>query len=270
MKNADKYKVYCHINKINNKRYYGITMQDINRRWSNGRTYKPKNENHNSRFYNAILKYGWDNFEHIILCDNLNKKEAEDLEIKFIKEYDTTNPEKGYNIQSGGNSKGRNTDEIRKRISEGRKKKVLQIDKKDYSVIKIWDSGEDASISLNIAHANISKCISGERMSAGGYIWRFEKDYSNAEAIDELISKEIKEFKDTHKRKISLNTLKKAHEATSKKVAQINKETGEVIAHYNSISEASRITDIGISNISRVCLRERGSAGGYVWKFSES
>lgn len=270
MKNVDKYKVYCHINKINNKRYYGITMQDINRRWTNGRTYKPKNENHNSRFYNAILKYGWDNFEHIILCDNLNKKEAEDLEVKFIKEYDTTNPEKGYNIQAGGNSKGRNTDEIRERISKGRMKKVVQINKKDYSIIKVWDSGEEASLTLGIHQSNMSKCLSGERISTGGYIWSFYDESENSEELALRIESMVKEKRNSRKHTLSESHKIKLIKSTSKKVAMLNKNTLEQINAFKSMSEASRATGVGVTNISEVCRGIRGSAGGYIWRFLES
>ena len=52
------YKVYVHINKINGKRYYGITKQKrIKRRWENGKGYKKQ-----SYFYSDIEKYGWGNF----------------------------------------------------------------------------------------------------------------------------------------------------------------------------------------------------------------
>ena len=99
------YKVYVHINKINNKRYYGITCQNINERWRNGKGYKNhKNSKKDTYFYNAINKYGWDNFTHEVLFDNLSKEEACLLEQCYIALYDTTNRNKGYNRTTGGES----------------------------------------------------------------------------------------------------------------------------------------------------------------------
>ena len=66
----DKYTVYVHINKINHKKYIGITKQKPEDRWGkNGENYKES-----PHFYAAIQKYGWDNFEHIILKENLTKE----------------------------------------------------------------------------------------------------------------------------------------------------------------------------------------------------
>ena len=90
------YTVYMHI-APNKKRYIGITSQNPERRWRSGNAYK-----HNDYFTNAIEKYGWDNFEHIIIVKGLSKKEAEWLEIELIKAFDTTNRDKGYNILKGG------------------------------------------------------------------------------------------------------------------------------------------------------------------------
>lgn len=105
-----------HENRINGKKYIGITCQRPERRWNNGKGYV-----NNDYFYRAIIKHGWHNFEHRILYTDLTLEEAEKLEIALIKEYNSANPEKGYNIELGGNGKEKFTSEIKKRISKGRK-----------------------------------------------------------------------------------------------------------------------------------------------------
>ena len=52
------YCVYLHTSPTN-KYYVGITKQNPLKRWANGRGYCK-----NKHFYKAILKYGWDNFQH--------------------------------------------------------------------------------------------------------------------------------------------------------------------------------------------------------------
>ena len=66
-KNEKKYIIYMHKNKINGKMYIGQTCQTLEQRsQANGGHYKSC-----SLFYKAIQKYGWNNFEHIILKENL-------------------------------------------------------------------------------------------------------------------------------------------------------------------------------------------------------
>lgn len=43
---------------------------------------------------------------------------------------------------------------------------------------------------------------------------------------------------------------------------------GDLLATYNSATEASRILNINQSNISACCLGKRKSAGGFVWQFA--
>ena len=63
--------MYWHKNKINGKLYIGMT-KDIKKRWvGSGSQYKGC-----TYFYNAIQKYGWDNFEHEILYNDLIYQEA--------------------------------------------------------------------------------------------------------------------------------------------------------------------------------------------------
>ena len=90
------YTVYMHKNKINGKVYIGITKTKPKYRWNNGKGYN------NQYFKKAINKYGWNNFEHIILFEKLTQKEAEEKEIKLINHYNSTQKDFGYNISKGG------------------------------------------------------------------------------------------------------------------------------------------------------------------------
>lgn len=95
----DTYYVYIHTNKINGKRYIGITKQSPEDRWGkDGANYKNKCPH----FWNAIQKYGWNCFEHVVAGSNLSKEKACEMEIDLISRYDTQNRVHGYNILSGG------------------------------------------------------------------------------------------------------------------------------------------------------------------------
>ena len=92
----NSYKIYVHINRINGKIYIGQTKLCLNERFGyNGHGYRGCR-----KFYNAIKKYGWDNFEHILLLDNLSLEMANIIESELIKKYDSIN--KGYNLTTGG------------------------------------------------------------------------------------------------------------------------------------------------------------------------
>lgn len=107
----DKYKVYMHINKLNNKTYIGMTKQSVKRRWKNGKAYIGK-------FREDIDKYGWYNFEHIVLIKNKTKKEAEKLERLFITILMSNISEFGYNIENGGNYKGKTAESTKLKLRE--------------------------------------------------------------------------------------------------------------------------------------------------------
>jgi predicted GIY-YIG superfamily endonuclease len=90
----DNYTVYVHI-APNGKSYIGITCQIPKRRWHNGLGYRSQ-----PKFYNAIKKYGWDNFFHGIVLENLSEENACAIECHLIKMFDTV--KNGYNQTSGG------------------------------------------------------------------------------------------------------------------------------------------------------------------------
>lgn len=95
--------IYAHICKINNNIYVGQTkfQDNLNRRFhKNGSGYKPS-KSKNSKFWNAIQKYGWDNFEHIVLEKDIPTLElANEREQYWIEYYDSFYH--GYNSTKGG------------------------------------------------------------------------------------------------------------------------------------------------------------------------
>lgn len=106
------YVVYMHTNRINGKKYIGITSQKyVTGRWHNGEGYKQQR-----RFYSAIKHYGWDGFVHEVLFSDLSKDEAEQKEVELIAKYRANDPEHGYNIENGGHT-NKYTKEQRKQMS---------------------------------------------------------------------------------------------------------------------------------------------------------
>lgn len=53
-------------------------------------------------FWNAIKKYGWNNFEHYILESNLTLEEANEKERYYISYYNSSNNLYRYNLTLGG------------------------------------------------------------------------------------------------------------------------------------------------------------------------
>lgn len=140
------YIIYLHINPKNKKVYVGITNQNVYKRWKNGHGYTKC-----KKFYNAILKYGWDNFKHIVLCKTC-KDRALLLEKTLVKYYKSKNL--SYNITDGGEDSipsmlGRHhTNEAKKKISDAAKR----------------PSSKDKKIKISIANRGSNNGMFGKPM----------------------------------------------------------------------------------------------------------
>lgn len=205
-----KYLVYLHINKLNNKVYVGITKQSKPElRWRNGYGYTKC-----LKFYNAIQKYGWDNFKHVIFCSTTQEK-AELLEQVLIGYYKRHN--RSYNITDGGERNipsmlgKHHTPEAREKIRQagrrpcaestkikignahrGKKqtaswyaiaravaairRPVIQLTM-DGVPIREFNSASEAEAFLNKKSHHISSCCRGSRKSAYGFKWMYKDEY---------------------------------------------------------------------------------------------
>ena len=223
------YSVYCHINKINNKRYIGITKDKPVDRWGkDGNGYKTQ------VFGRAIEKYGWDNFEHKILFENLSKKEAENKEIELIAFYQSNKPDYGYNVSGGGN------------LSDYAQIPVNQFDF-DGNLIGEYVSSVEASKITGVNTNGIRSSCKGEYIASGGFIWRYKGDAFDKYPTERPYNVGEKTY--SHREVIPVDQY------------DFDKN---FIATYPSISNAS-ISLGGVCHILEVINGERQYAGGYYW-----
>ena len=235
--------LYMHINKINNKKYIGITSQDPKKRWRSGYGYS-----NNDIFYADIQQYGWDNFEHKIIADHLTIQEIGKLEDEYIEKYQTRNPEFGYNKAKGGVNSGRlgipHTEETKKKIkAKSHKKSVLCL-----NTNILYPSISEAARQTRLNFTDISACCNHARgtKSIKGTYWIFA----------EAPLSSLKECKNKIK-----GLENEGIDKTKKRILCV--ETGII---YESQVAAEKTTGISRKNICAVCSGKRLTAGGYHWK----
>lgn len=268
-----KWCVYMHTNKHNNKVYVGITNQKPERRWRRGYGYLTKHQNgkyNQPLMAHAVLKYDdWDNdWEHIIFQDNLKKEEATKIEILLIKLYNTQNSKYGYNLSSGGEFGGSGahhpcSDEQKRRISEANKGRVFSEDARkrmsenhaDFSGDKNPNYGNHKLAGEN--HPNYGKSLSEDCRRKIGE--RHKNLWKNQQYRENLINKLKARYADPRNH---------PKYGKGKCVVQLDLD-GNFIAEYNTIVEASSITNILKEGISQCCRHDNKSAGGFQWVFKD-
>ena len=239
MENLKTWCVYCHTNKINGKKYIGITGAKPSRRWNNGRGYVGC-----IKFENAIKRYGWDAFRHDILFCGLTKQEAEQLEIQMIAKYRTQEDDFGYNIASGGRT---------------------------YSG---WNMSDDARERISVAltgnqhwkgkhHSDETKALLSE-LRSGELNVMYGKKHTE-EAIEKIrVAMSGRTLSSETRRKIG---ERKSGSKNYNSCGVLCTETGEI---YGSMTEAGEAVGITKYGISRACNGKAQTAGGYHWERIEA
>lgn len=106
-------KIYKITNMVNGKCYIGLTRRNVRVRF---RQHISRPARYIGR---AIRKYGAHNFVcDVIQCKIKTQKELNDAEEFWIKYFNSTDPNIGYNLNSGGNQPSFVSEETRRKISE--------------------------------------------------------------------------------------------------------------------------------------------------------
>ena len=160
-----EYCVYVHTNKVNGKKYVGITSQSPEARWKQGYYF-------NEHFSRAIEKYGWNGFDHDVVMTGVTKEQACAWEQALIAQFGSQSPHKGYNIQSGGEGCAEQNNVIVSQYSL------------DGKFVKTWASIKEASESFGVSRnggSQIGMACGGKCKTAHGYLWRYGGDGSDIE-----------------------------------------------------------------------------------------
>ena len=232
--------IYKITNNLNGKSYIGYSI-DIQRRWSQHKKMK-----YRASIYDAFKKYGIENFSFEVI-EECPREKLSEREKYWITYYDTYH--NGYNETKGG--EGGYGNPIRKPI--------VQYDKEG-NFIQVFESISEAERVLNLKpkSSNISSVCKGNSYESYGFQWRYlNEDIDYTLNIGKSPLKEVLQ-----------NASKKSKENriySSKKVAECDKNTHEIIKVFNSIREASEITKTNFTGIYKVCKGIRNTAGGYYW-----
>lgn len=227
--------VYCYVNLINGKRYVGQTMQKLKTRHAN-HMYETKNSERKygyySHFHCAIRKYGLENFKLEIIHFAETLSELNYFEIFYIKYFNTTNRNLGYNTASGGSNGWSCAGKTEEELMEIRKKQSVAL------------SGVN----------NPCYGRKGENHPAFGY--KHTEEFREKQS-ESMIGEKNPMF----------GVCGSLHHS-SKKIKQYDLN-GKLIKIWSSIAEIERELGLAVGSISYACSGRLNTVNGFVWRYLE-
>lgn len=285
-----RYKVYMYT-APDGKVYIGFTGQTLEKRAAYGNGYKKT-----TAFYNAIRKFGWENFKGEILEDNLTKKEASERERHYIALYKSNNAKFGYNRTDGGiGSKGLKRTELdnvlqSQRIKETHNTPEMRM-KLSVATKKFWNTEEGKIKKSNATRKTWTNPEHRKKMTEiRKKMWKSEEyqekrrksleKYHQSEEWEikkqELLQRTKERWADPEYRKAHTGEnhpsygIKQSREIVERRREKASKpclciETGII---YPSCTEAAQSLGFKTyTHLCAVCRGERPKFGGYHWKY---
>ena len=199
--------------------------------------------------YNCFVNpFDMENQDHVIICqdtDNFNIHPSNLRLVTKSQKQRRTIDRKRFRSPLLDMSE---TDRLKQReeIIKKQRKQVTQYSKSGKK-IKTYRSAADAQRATGVFSTSIGQVALGEKLSAGGFVWRFGKETN----VDVITLKE-------EKRKAYL-------EKNGTKVTQYDL-AGKKIAQYLCIKDAAEASGVTQSAIYQVLLGQYKSAKGFYWK----
>ena len=276
--------IYCYHNIINGKNYVGQSV-DLKRRKS---FFSDKRKYSGMAFFNAVKKYGKENFQYSILT-HCKPEELNYYEIFYIKRLKSNNQKYGYNLTSGGNSRYELSEETKEQIrnswTDERKKEqsIKQQGCKNYNYGNKWNDEQKRHGSFVAKERANKKFLEVNGFDISCLRTKIKEYFFSTKTprIGDIVDTFHISYKTAINacKEIKLNVggiissvydeiLKNVSKSTKKTVIQCDRANNSIILNvFESLSEAERIT--GIHSIKHCVEGKQYSAGGYFWKYSE-
>lgn len=266
--------VYRITNTINGKIYIGQTTLTTDRRWK--MHLRDCTKERNNKFYNAIKKYGSENFAIDIVEENITSKEMlNEREKYWIAHYDCY--KNGYNSTPGGETSPMCDPIVAKKISETMKgRKFTEEHKRHIREAMAGKSGTPHTEEHKkyMSELMMNRVVSEQTCEKLRQI-NTGKKQSIATRKKRSEAMKGRKFTEEHKSKISeslkINSYRvpgKEH-ARSKAIMQIDKTTGETVNVFESANMASKHFKKKSAGDITNCANgvKTKSAYGYKWKW---
>lgn len=296
--------IYKFTNKLNNKIYIGKSvglkkrMRDYKYITKKLLSQNPKERNYEMFFHKALVKYGIENFKieilevfptrNIIIELLLLKREE-----FWIKIYNSTNKNIGYNILSGDRGLGHaTTEETKRKISlansgakngmfgkpNSRRLKVCKVDVLTLKTLEVYSSLYEAAVKNKLSVSHIWSCVKGNRIKTGGFYWDKYIENENEQCIISrrfvyFSKRKIKKHRTiSEQEKINASNRMKGKRLKGCKLAkvyQIDPFTGESIRVFEAIIDAERFFNPLANKANKISNHLAGKtrlAYGYKWK----
>jgi hypothetical protein len=279
------YKVYIISNSRNNLKYIGITVQSLKKRFSQ----HCGDSSYSKALLKAITEIGKDKFNITLLKSCSTEQEMQELEILYIKEYNTLWPN-GYNLTTGG-THTTFSNAIKEKMShlgierwqnpsfreinlpqiksEGlkRRKKVVGVNINTGKIKRLSYISESKKIK------SISSCLNNKCNYIKNYTWFYDKGETDEQIISRAKERLGTDFGKYSKGRNSWNKsdydlrIKAMREGTKhrqKSIISVHTQTG-IATVYAGVHEMVRLSSKAISSV-YACLNGKAKTGQkYCW-----
>lgn len=248
--------VYKITNNINLKVYIGQSINIINR-WKDHVHALNRGDSRCTLLQRAWNKYKEENFSFEIL-ELCTEDKLDEVEIKYIEMYDALNPEKGYNIEPGGNKNKHLSEETKQKLRESHLGKTMSEESRR-KMSKAQSGKGNGMYGRHHTEEAKKKMSEAKKGKPGHPCSDYAKERARQANLGKIVSEETrKKLSESHKGQPAYNkNLRPVYCVELKKV-------------FLCPSDAAKELNISSGNIIACCEHTRKTCGGYHWEYADT